>query len=516
MKKVQRYRFGVALATALLLGISIPAQSQVFIGQQIEAPTVPVDQTKISVAEARRLVQESSTRIADLVAQRPTSSDLSPTELAEVARIDAEIEAIRTERADALETVVLAERPDVEIVDRARGIYRVPIADGEGGNHWFYGNLVPLWHLDHLDPAVLKLASSIGSQPAQAKLPDGTEVVTHLAIAGTTSQSAVHPFPGDIDFSEDLIVTAPTAQAAAEAVAALVVEFVGRNTDNQILEFDKLRIMPLPESRIEGDEYEWSRERILDSAQYSELISQLATIDGGRVNTDWRVLIPGGRYIIIGNIPGIRAFSSTTGEQLFATQSLYGEFQAAYFEQELPPSREDQSLGEYASLMRSLALKEANRGRTLKAAKRAFNYFRAIANLEAMAVVTQLFATPEAQVIQQFKALEALALAFEPEFSTRVLSADQTRIELQEAATIFKEHLPIPPGTILNRRQGVSDELQAIASAVRERTEPPVGLLEPDATLTERLNNMSEVEILPMIELSLEDRIAEIIKTYIE
>ena len=257
----------------------------------------------------------------------------------------------------------------------------------------------------------MKIASSIASQPKKAKLPSGTEVATYLAIAGTTSQSAVHPFPGDIDFSEDLIVTAPTAQAAAEAVAALVVEFVERNADNQILEFDKLRIMPLSERRIEGAEYEWPRDRLLDPAQYSELISQLATIDGGRVNTDWRVLIPGGRYIIIGNIPGIRAVSTTTGERLFATQSLYGEFQAAYWEKELPPSREDQSLGEYASLMRSLALKEANRGRPLKAAKRAFNYFRAIANLEAMAAVTQLFASPQAQVIQQFKALEALALA---------------------------------------------------------------------------------------------------------
>ena len=513
---MQRYLFRVALVTALLLGINIPAQSQVFVGQQNEAPVVPLDQRKMSVAEARKLLQESSTRIADLIAQRPRSSDLSPVELAEVARIDAEIEVIRRERADALETVVLAERPDIEIVDRARGIYRAPIADGEGRISWFYGSLVPLWHLDHLDPSVFNIASSIVSQPEQAKLPTATEVMTHLAIAGTTSQGAVHPFPGDIDFSEDLIVTAPTHQAAAEAVAGVMVEFVERNADNKSLEFDKLRIMPLSERRIEDAEYQWTRDRILDPTQYPELISQLATIDGGRVNTDWRVLIPGGRYIIIGNIPGIRAFSSTTGEQLFATQSLYGEFQAAYFEQELPPSREDQSLGEYASLMRSLALKEAKRGSSLKAAKRAFNYFRAIADLEAMAAVTQLFATPEAQVIQQFKALEALALAFDPEFSTQVLSADQTRIELQEAATIFQEHLPIPPGTISNRRQGVSEELQAIASAVRDRTEPPVGLLEPDATLTERLKNMCDVEILPMVELSLEDRIAEIIKTYIE
>ncbi len=400
MKKFKGYRFRVTLAAALILSISFPAQSQVIVSQQIEAPVVPVEEPKFSVAEARRLVQESSSRIADLILQRPTSTDLSPVELAEVTRIDAEIEAIRTERADALETVVLAERPDVEVVDRARGIYRAPIADGEGIISWFYGSLVPLWHLDRLDPSVLNIASSITSRPEQAKLPDGTEVVTHLAIAGTTSQSAVHPFPGDIDFSEDIIVTAPTAQAAAEAVAALVVEFVGRNGDNQILEFDKLRIMPLPESRIEGAKYEWTRDRILDPTQYSELISQLATIDGGRVNTDWRVLIPGGRYIIIGNIPGIRAVSSTTGERLLATQSLYGEFQAAYLEQDLPPSREDKSLGEYAALMRSLALKEARRGRPLKAAKRAFNYFRAIANLEAMAVVTQLFATPEAQVIQ--------------------------------------------------------------------------------------------------------------------
>jgi hypothetical protein len=156
-----------------------------------------------SVAEARGILQESSRRIAELVRQRPGvdpfKKPITPLEKAEQERIDHKIAAIQRERAEALRGVVLAENPKVQIVDQSRGIYRLPINDGQGRAHWFSGSITPIWHLQRLNPAVFDLAEAIRSRPAAAAIPPDTKVTAHLWLAGTSSQSMVHPYPGDID-----------------------------------------------------------------------------------------------------------------------------------------------------------------------------------------------------------------------------------------------------------------------------------------------------------------------------
>ncbi|MCP4625531.1 MAG: hypothetical protein GY850_18750 [bacterium] len=52
--------------------------------------------------------------------------------------------------------------------------------------------------------------------------------------------------------------------------------------------------MPLPEQHEEGTDYWWPLARILDPTQKSELVRQLARIDVGRLNSDWRALVSGG------------------------------------------------------------------------------------------------------------------------------------------------------------------------------------------------------------------------------
>jgi hypothetical protein len=211
----------------------------------------------------------------------------------------------------------------------------------------------------------------------------------------------------------------------------------------------------------------------------------------------------------------MHVFSSKTGERLFATQPLAVDYQEAYFGEILPPDIENLPLGEYAFGMRHHALREAKRDDYLKAAKRAFNYFRTIGNLEAMAAVTPIFASSEARITQQAKVLEAIAMALDPATPSRILPAERARVQLREAAAVIETHLPVVPGTIPGRPQGVAVELLSIASAIRGQTTDPAGIVEPNTALVERLHNLLEVEVKPMIKLSLKTRVETIIDAYV-
>lgn len=487
-----------------------------------ENQAVKEEQTTISVADARRIVQASSERIAELVRQRPitntyiTAPTLTPRERAEQERIDLEIAAIHHDRHSALVKVVLADNAKVQIVDPGRGIYRVPIADDQGRARWLSGSLLPVWHLQRFNPSVFCLAEAIRSDPASAVLPPGTQATCHLWLGGTSSQSAVHPYPNDIDFSERIIVKAPDINTAGEAIAAIMIEFVARTSKNPELEFLRLRLMPLPEQREEGTDYWWPLARILDPSQKPALAQQLASTDGGRLNSDWRALVSGGRrFVMVGKFFSIHALSSTTGEPLFTTQLLGTEYQQAFFGTERPPVIRHQKLGEYASLMRRLALKEVKREKYLKATKRAFNYFRAIGDLEAMAELTRIFARPEARIIQQSAILGAISTALDPATPSRILPAALARDLLLKAAMVINSDLPIVPGTNPDNRLQVVGKLQAFASDIRGRQSDPVGIVAPDSTLAERLNTLMEVDIKPVVRISLKDQVDTIFNDYI-
>jgi hypothetical protein len=478
-------------------------------------------QTTLTAAAARKIVQASSRCIAELVRQRPVTRPYfnppTPRETADQERIDLEIAAIHCDRLSALEKVVLADNTKVQVVDPERGIYRVPIADDQGRDHWLSGSLLPSWHLQQFNPSVFNLAESIRSNPGSAALPSGTQVSGYLWLGGTNSQRVVHPYPNDIDFSEQLFVRAPDKNTAGEAIAAIMVEFVARTSKNPELEFLRLRIMPLPEHREEGTDYWWPQARILDPSQKPELARQLASTDGGRLNSDWRALVSGGRwFVMVGKFFGIHVLSSTTGEPLFTTQLLGTEYQQAFFGTERPPVIRHQKLGEYASLMRRLALKEVKREKYLKATKRAFNYFRAIGDLEAMSKLSRIFARTEARIIQQSAILGAISTALDPATPSRILPATVARDQLLKSAMVIDADLPIVPGTNPDHRVQVAGMLHEIAAHILGRTSDPVGIIEPDAALAKRLDTLMEQAIKPVVRASLKDRVDAIFSDYIQ
>ena len=472
-------------------------------------------QSSSPLADNKRTVQESSQQIADLARLRPATITPDDTERALQQMIDREIDRIHQKRLDALEAIVLADNRAIEPVDRERRIYRVSVTDGQNQRHWFSARIPAIWHLHQLDPAVFTLAESIRSRPQAVVLPPDTRVDTHLLVGGTSAQSMVQPYPGDIDYDETFLVHAPTPAIAAEALASIIVEFVTRTASNPRLEFDALRVMPLITQRVEGADYKWPLARIRDPEQRTELARQLASLDSGRVNTDWRTLVSGDRYIIIGKILGIDARSSINGERFFKTEPLRLDFQTLYFGADVPLTHPEVPLGNYASHMLSRVNYRERKGHYLKMAKRTFNFCRAIADLECMAAVSPIFSTPESRVYSSYKVLEAIAKALDPATPSRILTADNARKQILAAATIIEKSLPVVTGTLPGRPKDVADQLRDIATAIQARSVEPVGIVEADAILAESMSNLLDVELKFIIRFSLKDRVANIVETYI-
>ncbi len=476
---------------------------------------LPVNLT-YSVADARRALQEASQRIAALVRQRPeppSSRRPTPAERAEQERIDLEIATIQRQRSEALVEVVLAENPNVQIVDRSRGIYRVPVTDGSGRVEWIYGSIVVVWHLQRVSPSVFDLRAQIRSRPP-ATLPPDTSVTPRLLVGGSGIQSRVQPFPGDIDFGEEFEITAPTEDAAGAAAAATIAEFVSRTSERPDLEFLYMNIYPASGSG--GRTRRWRKEEILDRGRRTELAGDLAHLADARINTFWRALVEGGRFIEITKILGIHAISSVTGDEFFRTEPSGAEFQEAYLDQ-APPQLEPVALGRYAALMRRLALDEAANRHWLKAAKRAFNYLRAIGNLEGMAAVTPIFSTAQARVNRELAVVEAILSVLRPAAArgepSRILRADAARQMLHTAADVVALYLPALPG----RRPpaGIATDMRDVADHIQGAGGNPTGVVVPDAGLADQLNQLKEDEIKPGIELTLADQVSGVIETYI-
>ncbi len=465
--------------------------------------------------EARRLVQDASSRISNLLRQRPADKRLDPDKTRLKSTIDQQIGTIEKERFAALQRVIQSQDGNILRADHASNIFLLSVRNHSGQKRWLSGNLLPIWHARGLDPDVLVLAATIGARPAVVNFAEGTKVDSKLLLAGTSSQAAVHPYPGDIDYAEEITVHAPNLEAAGEALANVVIEFVARTADDANLELDVLRIMPTPAKRQKNADYDWSESRILDPAEREELASQLVIVDGGRANSDWRALMSNGRYISIGKAFALYGTDSVNGGSLFKTQPLFIKYQQVYFGSAMPPATRQIPLGDYAYLMRHFALRYSKEGRYLKAAKRAFNYFRTIGDLDGMDAIKPVFVSKAARVSQQLKGLQAIATALEPERTSRILTVAGAREQIKAAARAIKADLAVVPGTLPGRPSGVADELQRIGEQIRGQTSGQSGLIKPDPTLAARIHALVDMEVKPIIRFTLKEPVELVIDEYI-
>ncbi len=444
------------------------------------AARTPINLTG-TVADSQKRVQDSSKEIAALVATRP-----DPTRDPKgAADTDRKIAAIQRAREDALIEVVLAQNPGVEVVDRAKNIFRFAVTDEYGHVRYLYGGIQVVWHLSGISPSVFPLGAGMGAQPTR---PGDT---ARMGVGGSGIQGRVQPFPGDIDLVEEIDVTAPNKAKAGEAIADIIIGFVSRN--QATTEYEFLRMIMF----TKVGRKQWLNSGIMRAAGHKPTRAALARdcseIGEGNVNTFWRAYIEdksssaGKRYIDMTKLLNIRAFSSTTGKEMFGTITL-SQFQVAYLDRPdaIPPA----SLGAYAAALRQAALEEAGRGNWLKAAKRAFNYFMAIGDMEAMSQLQPAFITPHAEVNQQLAVIEAIARSLIPDrpgddsWKSRILTVSSATPMLNKAADTIAAKLPAGTG------RSPADIASDIRNAALDLRGDTRGIVTPSAVLARKLDKL--------------------------
>ena len=372
--------------------------------------------TESTQDSSRQTVQSYSNDIRELLAIRPY--DLSPDAKTQRLQdiLDGPIAELEQARDPAYRSLVLAQRPDISAVAPGSRFFHVPVRDFDGGRHWMTGEIPAVWHLHELDPAVFTIAEHIRLHPANLELPDGARIKNDILLGGTALQSMAHAYPGDFDYNETFKVWASSHEEAGAIMADAIAEFVGRSVEQEQYEFVRLRVMPQRHRRDTGVDFTWNTERVLDLQQRAELARQLTTLEGGRINTDWRALAAKDRFFIIGKIFYFDALDAETDSALFSTEPIKGNYQAAYFGRDVSENHKQRPLGEHAQNMLDQVEQQSKRDHFLKAAKRAFNYCRVIGDLDCLDAVIPLFATQAAKAYHSHKVLEAIVEALNPEW----------------------------------------------------------------------------------------------------
>jgi hypothetical protein len=197
------------------------------------------------------------------------------------------------------------------------------------------------------------------------------------------------------------------------------------------------------------------------------------------------------------------------GEELFATDRP-GPQNAAFLDR--PSQISGDPLGKFAAAMRKEALSLNKRRQYLKAAKRAYNYFTVIGNLEAMQKLEPVFRTDQARVNQQAAVVEAIVRSLDKRRSPRtsILTRKDAQSQLSDAAEVIKT---------LDSARGVSPSPPAIAARIKEISgsleADRSGLLKPNDDHFEELDEQHEL-VKKHINIGLEDIVKPVIEKYIE
>ncbi|MEG3969865.1 DUF4114 domain-containing protein [Microcoleus sp. T2B6] len=452
--------------------------------------------------DEKERLQELSQRIAELVEMRDTADNPND--------VDKLLERPIRQRDGLLRKI------SVEVQrDKYGDEVNVSPVELEGGRlifeinyenlfQTFYGSSSVAWNIAPLEKrAVFDIGRELASQ--RVNLPAGTKLKTMLGFGGTTAQGLVQPYPGDIDYVETFDVSAPNAQNAATAIVDTLIDFVRRNQTNPRVEFEKIMIRSSKGERLV---YKSLSELENNRSTISEALQGLNGTDRDFINTFWRAKVDGNRFIGITKVLGISAKQATTGEILFSTQPFSedaefylieedtsttnlpletrpggAEFQTAFILKQ-PETFPKEKLGWYASTMRKevFELVFNNKkdpesgynpdGKYLKAAKRAFNYFMALGNIEAMEAITPVFSTLQAQVNQQVTVMEAIRAALNPEeVSTRILKTYDAEAMLNNVANIIDGLLPGVGGEVNKTPAQIAAELREFAAQLEETSD---------------------------------------------
>jgi len=527
VKNFQGMRRSVAFALFAVLAISVgPARSQ-----NIEQDKATVQQISLQMAEVLRSRREAE-RIG-----------------ASVDPYDIHLQALERDRYPALKQVVLYENDTIAELDAEKMQFSVPVPGAPGGVVSARAGILVAWHALNLDPINGQfMGYSRGPGPDPSRID-----FSNQSLAGSSNWSAFYPYPGDYDCSEEWeITTAPDASTAADRVVEELIRFGEYHQLNQFPNFELARLgirWTDPNTGQRGRPDAWNLQELVGArnnpATRGEIKHAVLNLAGGRVVFNFYVLLDDGRLTHMQKVLGVHAInpdplagetffqsevpypelldgdpSSADGDQepFFRSQQISANFQEIFTVGEAS-SIDPQGLGDYASLMRGLALKEVGldpdgkplpgntERRYLKAANRAFSYLRTIGNIEGMDQLKPVYATDFLLMNQRQQMLELLAdRALDPKFPSRIITAAKAKEQVEGAAITLE-----PLGGDFSTR------LQAIAARFQGRGGNPLDLNQPlqtDAALADDLEMLIN-EISDALDAAVADQVKPVIDSYV-
>jgi hypothetical protein len=374
---------------------------------------------------------------------------------------------------------------------------------------------------------------------------------SNQSLAGSSNWSAFYPFPGDYDCSEEWdITTAPDASTAADRVVEELIRFAEFHQQQAYPNFEPARLGIRWEDPLTGERGRpdaWNMTQLVgartNQATRDEIKHAILNLAGGRVVFNFYVILNDGRLTHMQKVLGVHAVnpatagtffqsevpypelldgdpSSADGDQepFFRSQQISANFQEIFTVGEAS-SIDPQGLGDYASLMRALALKEVGLDpdgkplpgntdrRYLKAANRAFSYLRTIGDIEGMDQLKPVYGTSYLQMNQRQQMLELLAdRALDPKFPSRIITAAKAKEQVEGAATTLE-----PLGSDFSTR------LRNIAAQFRGRGVDPLDLTQPlqtDAALAATLETLIN-EISDALDAAVAGQVKPVVDRYV-
>jgi hypothetical protein len=498
-----------------------------------------------TIEEAKAMVQQVSLQMADVLRSRREAERTG----ASVDPYDIQLQALEDQRYPALKQVVQSENPTIDELDPIKMQFSVPVPGAPGGVVSARAGILVAWHALNLDPINGQfMGYSRGPGPDPSRID-----FSNQSLAGSSNWSAFYPYPGDYDCSEEWdITTAPDASTAADRVVEELIRFGEYHHSNQFPNFELARLgirWTDPNTGQRGRPDAWNLAQLVgartDQATRDAIKHAVLNLAGGRVVFNFYVLLNDGRLTHMQKVLGVHAInpqssvgetffesevpfpelldgdpSSADGDQepFFRSQQISANFQEIFTVGEAS-SIDPQGLGDYASLMRALALKEVGldpdgkpipvitERRYLKAANRAFSYLRTIGNIEAMNELKPVYGTDFLLMNQRQQMLELLAdRALDPKFPSRIITAEKAKEQVEGAATALA-----PLGGDFSAR------LQNIAAQFRGRGVDPLDLTQPlqtDAALAATLETLIN-EISDALDAAVASQVKPVIDRYV-
>ncbi len=312
--------------------------------------------------------------------------------------------------------------PRISVFDEKTGLYHMKTSERNA----LYGSL---FSIVDANPALEKLRP-IAAQIRSGAYYDG-EIPGHLrfesevVVSGSSAQREVHKFPADFDFAEHLDLYLERDENFAPYLAELIVDPVHRTTSIPYLDFREMKFGLYPEDYGEGFAGRavwWSPEEIsrgektvvFPNGSVDRLPLHRVGVNPGMIKINWMSLFDD-ELKELTKVVNVRIFDPNKKEVL-SNRVLASAFQEIYFDDvehfELTElTRNPVVRGEYLDFLKNDAVHyvRGEHPNYLKAAKRAYSYFKIHGEFGEARKMSPLFESPVAELAARADSLHLLS-----------------------------------------------------------------------------------------------------------